>query len=314
MMERDGKRILIEVKSFSLSAQDVFAIECKYSPVEFDQLVIVAPSFLSGSKSIAKTTLIEFEPDLSGLRKGYSIEDFVLPRPLRNELETGDHHFRFLLATRGKGETSRFRNQVDKRIKTYSELLREIRREDSADMPIRIFWSASRWAYPKELFYSSYFNHLLRRGLVFDIDGKVIHNDTCSCRIEPGKTVCMLCINAAKTQTAALVDLLTSEGISGVEVVFSGRQGFHVYVLDSQISDTEVRRLTALALESGIQVDQNVAVGIKSVVTMPGSIHGLSMLRAIPVLPDQVHRIETLIESNAAVHDRIPGSDQPSHR
>lgn len=294
IIEHDGLRILVEVKSFSLGAQDVSAIESKFQSLGFDRLIIVAPSFSAGVNANS-AELIEFEPQFDALEAGYSINDFELPNPLEEELETGDHHFRFLLAKRGRGETSRFRNQIDKRIKTYPQLLREIKREGAGDLPIRVFWSASRWAYPKELYYSSYFNHLLRRGLVFDIDGKAIHNKFSACQIAPGRTTCQSCIDSAKQSTAELIRLLASQGISTVQVVFSGRQGFHTYVLERYLTGSDVRDLTDLALKSGIPVDENVALGTKTVVTMPGSIHGLSMLRAIPIPVDGIAKAEQFI-------------------
>jgi hypothetical protein len=287
VIEANGKRILIEAKSFALSHQDVIDIERKYRPLEFDELLIVAPSVSSAVPRSGRTKLLEFEPDLKHLSDGYARTDFELPSALKNELETGDHHFRFLLAERNKGETGRFRNQIDKGIRTYPQLLREIRREGPSGLPVRVFWSASRWAYPKELFFSSYSNHLLRRGLVFDIDGKAIHYPSLPCRINPGDKVCLLCIRAAKTKAIDLLNLLDGYRTS---VVFSGRQGFHVYVLGEAMSDSSVRRLTTMALDAGIPVDENVARNAKSVVTMPGSIHGLSMLRAVPV--DDVRTVE----------------------
>jgi hypothetical protein len=287
VIEQEGRRTLVEVKSFGLSSQDVADIVRKYESLEFDKLIIIAPSVPSAVHLSSRTELFAFEPNVDRLNDRYSMKDFELPVDLQGELISGDHHFRFLLARRGKGETSRFRNQIDKQINTYADLLREIRREGTGGMPVRVFWSTSRWAYPKELFFSSYRNHLIRRGLVFDIDGKAIHNVDLPCRINPGDSVCLLCIAAAKAKAADLVRLL---GDYRTSVVFSGRQGFHVYVLGEDLPDSNIRRLTALALETGIPVDENIALGSKSVVTMPGSIHGLSMLRAMPV--DDVSTID----------------------
>jgi len=298
VVRANGQVLLVEVKS---SPQDQAALQSifdKYRSLTHDELLIVAPFFSPGLRLPANIRLIRFAPELSALMEAYRGPGIPLPEILEEELRHGDHHFRYLSGYR-RAPVSTFRNQVDKRIGSVSKVFRDIRRrEGSRDIPVRVFWSVSRWLFPKDLFNSRASNYLVRRGLVFDIDGKSAHPSPC--QIEPGMTVCRRCLVAAKEKTSQLVKLLASVGLPDLSVVFSGRQGFHVYVLRSRLDEARIRELIRLAVASRIPVDVNLARDPKSVVTFPGSIHGLSMLRAVPVANLDLETADSILRSSVA--------------
>jgi len=272
------------VKSFALAQDDVNEIQSKYSAINRDEMYLVAPNFHSKINLPTNVFAVPFQPDLSAIRRAYLESTYSLPRDLEIELASGDHHFRYVSAFRRKGETSSFRNQLDKRMKNVAQVLRDIRRQNGpGGLPVRVFWSISRWLFPKELFFSTYPNQLVRRGLVFDIDGSAIHNISTPCRLIPGATTCAICFKTAKQATKELLDFLAARGISKLRVVFSGRQGFHIYVLEEELRESDIQNLVEAVQAAGIRIDANLALSRKSVVTFPGSIHGLTMLRATPV-------------------------------
>lgn len=297
-MRGNGHLILVEVKSSPQDQESLRSIVNKYQTLEHDELLVVSPGFGTNLRVPARVKLIQFAPKLSTLMEAYRKPGIRLPELLEEELRLGDHHFRYLSGYR-RARTATFRNQVDKRIDSVSKVFQDIQRRSSpCDVPVRVFWSVSRWLFPKDLFSSSSSNYLVRRGLVFDIDGKAVHS--APCQIAPGTTVCGRCLISAKEKTSQLVKLLASEGMSDLSVVFSGRQGFHVYVLKRQLEEARVKELVRLAVASGIPVDVNLARDPKSVATFPGSIHGLSMLRAIPVENLEAETPESIVRSSAA--------------
>jgi hypothetical protein len=284
MIHDDGKIILIEVKSFNLAQGDIDLILKKYSRFEYEKLLIVAPHYQCRTDPPANVSLLSFVPDFSVIQKTYLQQEYRLPDALQEELSSGDHHFRFMLPSRSSNQVSAFRNQVDKKIKSVAAVLREIRREAHlSNFPLRVFWSVSRWLFPKELFFSSYRNHLISRGIVFDIDGSVIHNPLSPCELRPGQSFCTHCVRAAKRDTVRLLGLLHSKGRENVQVVFSGRQGFHVYVLGEELRETEIEGLLRDISAEHISIDTKLARDPKAVVTFPGSVHALTMLTATPV-------------------------------
>jgi hypothetical protein len=298
VVRANGHLLLVEVKSSPQDQEGLGSIVSKYQTLEHDELLVVAPGFDTNLKVPARVKLIQFAPELSRLVEAYHGPGIRLPELLEEELRYGDHHFRYLSGYRKAG-TAMFRNQVDKRIGSVTKVFQDIqRRSGPCDVPVRVFWSVSRWLFPKDLFNSSSSNYLVRRGLVFDIDGKAAH--PAPCRIDPGMTVCGLCLISAKEKTSQLVELLASEGMSDLAVVFSGRQGFHVYVLRHQLEEARIRELIRLAVASGIPVDVNLARDPKSVATFPGSIHGLSMLRAMPIENLESETPESIVQSSAA--------------
>lgn len=302
IVEVNGRRMLVEVKSSPQDQEGVQTIVDKYSELHSDELLIVAPLFAKSIEPQDRVRLIEFRPNLIALRDLYESADVTLPDGLAQELRHGDHHFRYLSACREKGGQATFRNQVDKRITSVSKAFDDIRRRPGVcNLPVRVFWSTSRWLFPKDLFYSSSSNHLVRRGLVFDIDGKAAHATSCPCRIAPGLTVCSQCLLSAKEKAIELTDFLKSQGFSDLAVVFSGRQGFHVYVLKERLEETIIRRLVEGAVAMSIPIDVNLAMDQKSVVTFPGSIHGLSMLRATVVENLGAFSIDSLGTSPAGI-------------
>jgi hypothetical protein len=295
IVKAHGRLFFVEAKSSPQDQESIRSIANKYQTLEYDELLVVAPGFSAGLKAPPRIRLVEFAPNLSALAYAYREPEISLPENLAEELRHGDHHFRYMSGFRKAG-AAEFRNQIDKKINSVSKAFQDIRRRPSEhDAPVRVFWSVSRWLFPKDLFSADSTNYLVHRGLVFDIDGTAVHASPC--QITPGMTVCRHCLVSAKEKTLGLVRLLASRGFSDLSVVFSGRQGFHVYVLRRQLDEARVRELVRLAVADGIPVDANLAMDPKSVVTFPGSIHGLSMLRAIPVADLEATTVDGIVMS-----------------
>lgn len=284
VIEDGTRRIVIEAKSYGLGQVEVDEILLKYRQIVRDEMYIIAPSFEQQLALPRHVHAICFLPDFSRIQNAYLEPPYQLPEGLEHELALGDHHFRYASACRRKRDATNFRNQVDKKMKTVAQVLRDIRRQSHpCDLPIRVFWSISGWLFPKELFFSSYPNQLLRRGLAFDIDGSAIHNASTPCKLLPGSTTCTTCLTVAKDATKQLLVFLAAQGFSRLQIVFSGRQGFHVYVLQQDLRESEVQKIVQAVKNAGIPIDINLALDRKAVLTFPGSIHGLTMLRAVPV-------------------------------
>jgi DNA primase catalytic subunit len=89
----------------------------------------------------------------------------------------------------------------------------------------------------------------------------------------------------AKQHTLRLLEYLDEQGFGEVLTVFSGRQGFHVYLFDLDEKTFHERRndiIRELRLRK-IKIDEKVTFDRKGVVTFPGSLHGSSLLPALPI-------------------------------
>jgi hypothetical protein len=258
----------------------------KYQGLGYSSIVVVAPEFCIDTPLSLAIKAIAFIPDATPLREAYITGELPgqFPPEILRELSVGGHHFRYSSLNRAKGESATYRNQVDKSISTIPQLFRDIRRLTIKNTPpARVFWSVSRWLFPKDLFNASQRNHLLSRGLVFDIDGNHIHVAEKPCEILPGEVTCRACLVAAKDATLSLLDFLKNAGLTNLSVVFSGRRGFHVYVLGETLAEHHVQKLVKSIENAAIPIDSRHALDPKAVVTFPGSIHGFTMRRAVPI-------------------------------
>lgn len=292
IQEIDGKEFAIEIKSFPLSVNKLHSIVKRYKQFGFERFKIIAPYFFKKVDYIAncEVNCIEYRPNLRVIEEYYKkLHHNYITKRLEVELNTGFHHFRYKLAFRSKRKPARFLNQVDKRIKSLQSLKKEIlRRIPKWNPPIRVYWSTMRWLFPKQLYFAKDTNYLLGGPLVFDIDGSKIHGKLHPCYIDESG-ICNYCILYAKLHTMKLLDFLYKRNLTDVEIVFSGRQGFHIYVLDWKTStntnEEKVKRLKLLdeIKRNGIKVDERVTNDLKHVVTFPGSLHGYSMRRVTPI-------------------------------
>lgn len=284
LMEPKGKEWPVEIKSYPLSEKEIYSIIEKYKKFGFRRLKIVAPTFENKKKRRIEIEYIKFHPNLSLIRKFYQKWDFNLPPKLQKELNSGKHHFRYKLAKRSKNSISRFINQTDKCIKRKKDLFKEVNhRTPLNNPPIRIYWSTGRWLSPKDLYFKNQRQYSLGQLLVFDIDGSLIHRAFFPCVISPKTGLCNYCIEFALLHTKRLVSFLKNLGFHKIEIVFSGRQGFHVYVFDKQLGVEQRVRIIKELKKRKIKVDELVTLDKKSIITFPSSLHGYSMYQNKPI-------------------------------
>jgi hypothetical protein len=279
----------IEIKSFPLIEKEIQSIVDKYRRFGFRRLMIVAPSFIERVRSNMDIEYIEFHPNLSLIREFYKNWKIHLSPRIKEELYTGKHHFRYKLAKRSKNSITRFINQTDKSIKKEADLLKEVnRRIPFNNPPVRIYWSTARWLSPKDLYFKNLRQYCLDQLLVFDIDGSSIHRAFFPCLISPKTGLCNYCLEFALLHAQRLLKFLKSLGFQEIEIVFSGRQGFHVYVFDKSIGIERRVRIIKELRKRKIKVDELVTLDKKSIITFPSSLHGYSMY-----LTKEVEKINT---------------------
>ena len=274
----------IEIKSYPLAEEQLMSIADKYKNFGFKRLIIVAPNFINKVKNGMDIEYIEFPPDISLIRKFYENWKINLPPRIKEELNTGKHHFRYKLAKRAKNSITRFINQTDKCIKTENDLIKEITQRIPLDNPpVRIYWSTARWLSPKDLYFKNLKQYCLDQLVVFDIDGPLIHRALFPCIISPDSGLCNYCIEFALLHTKRLVEFLKNLGFRKIDIVFSGRQGFHVYVFDKPLGIEQRVRIIKEIRKKKIKVDKLVTLDQKSIITFPFSLHGYSMYLTKPI-------------------------------
>lgn len=288
----DGREYAIEVKSYPLAAQNIINIVSRYRPEGFKRFKIVAPAFEKMGSTIedCEVECIGFRPNLEPIRAYYASNCVALTPNLNSELEGGKHHFRYKLAFRARNKPVRFLNQIDKRIKSISDIRSEIlRRLPRDNPPVRVYWSTCQWLSPKQLYFSREANYVIGGPLVFDVDGPKIHCHKFPCYVGPSG-LCEYCFYSAKVHTMKLVDFLNQKyGLSITETVFSGRQGFHLYVFDWKAKDTmqkeliERTKLLRNVKMAGIDVDELVTADVKHVVSFPSSLHAYTLRPVMPI-------------------------------
>jgi len=268
----------IEIKSYPLTEKQIGLIIDKYRHFGFKRLKIIAPHFIDKIKNEMDVEYIEFHPNLSLIRKFYNFWRVNIPPRIKEELNSGKHHFRYKLAKRSKNSITRFINQTDKFIKTEEDLIKELNQRIPLDNPpVRIYWSTAKWLSPKDLYFKNSKQYCLGQPLVFDIDGSLIHRALFPCVISPKTGLCNYCIEFALLHTKRLVKFLKNLGFREIEIVFSGRQGFHIYVFDKPLGIEQKVRIVKELRKNKIKVDELVTLDKKSIITFPSSLHGYSM-------------------------------------
>lgn len=274
----------IEIKSYPLSEEEIKLIINKYKGFGFKCLKIVAPNFSSKIKHKMEMEYIEFHPDLSLIRNFYKNWKINLPFRMEKELNTGKHHFRYRLAKRSKNSISRFINQTDKCIKNEKDLIKEIKQRIPVDNPpVRIYWSTGKWLSPKDLYFKNLNQYFLEQLFVFDIDGSLIHDALFPCVISPETGLCNYCIEFALLHTKRLIEFLKKIGFRKINIVFSGKQGFHVYVFDKPLMIKQRIKIIKELRKRKIKIDELVTLDKKSIITFPSSLHGDSMYLTKPI-------------------------------
>lgn len=128
-----------------------------------------------------------------------------------------------------------------------------------------------------EKYFKNSRQYYLDQLLVFDIDGPLIHRTLFPCIISSGTGLCNYCIKFALLHTKRLVKFLKNLGFREIEIVFSGRQGFHVYVFDKPLGIEQRVKIIKELRKKKIKIDRLVTLDQKSIITFPSSLHGYSM-------------------------------------
>lgn len=288
LIDIKGQETALEVKSYPLDENALTGIVAKYRGLNFHHLKVIAPSFERASTPTTDVVVetVPFVPDLSELLTYYAKPEDEMPAWFRNELETGWHHVRYKLAKRGRSSNTRFLNQIDKRIRSFHDFRREVvDRIGHQNPPIKVYWSPKRWLSPKDLYFRNRPNVDLGGPLVFDIDGIRIHEHHVSCLITGPDALCEYCFRFAKQHAQRLVTLLREHGFSKIEVLFSGRQGFHIYVLDEPVTLGQRSQVLRAIKQRKIKIDTQVTLNGRGILGMPMSVHGYTMMPVMPV-PD----------------------------
>lgn len=268
----------IEIKSYPLTEKEIRLIIDKYKHFGFKRLKIIAPCFEIKRKKEIDVEYIEFHPDLFLIRKFYQDWKIDLSPRIEEELKSGKHHFRYKLAKRSKASIVRFINQIDKCINTKEKLIREINhRIPLNNPPVRVYWSTGKWLSPKDLYFKNRQQYCLGNNLVFDIDGNLIHSPFFPCMISPETGLCNYCIEFAFLHLKKLLYFLNKLDIRELDVIFSGREGFHVYVWDKFFNRKQKLKIVQELRKNKIKIDESVTLNEKSVITFPSSLHGHSM-------------------------------------
>lgn len=283
-VEIENEDWAIEVKSYPLNTQDVGQIVQKYTVLGFERVMIVAPTISTNASEChsCRIQAISFIPDLLPILNYYK-HDLLCSPWVQNEIRTGWHHFRYMLAERSNKQLRWMLNQTDKRINNINKLQTEItNRVISRTVPIRVYWSINQWQSPKELYFIQQPHMFIRRRVVFDIDGDQIHRPFFPC-VYNSKGLCEYCFFFAKENAMRLIELLNNYGYFDLMTVFSGWRGFHIYILDDNIQIEQINTIVEDALSRKIHIDQRVTLDSKGVIGAPGTLHGYSMKPLIEV-------------------------------
>ena len=137
-------------------------------------------------------------------------------------------HFRVVLPNGRHIKLNKFENRInEKELKYYCFKLR----------PIHVYFSVLDWLFPERVGkkYKAKYCVPLNGNYVVDVDSYMIlfkHTHT----LDPEWHVCERCLGMAKDLTLDVCDAI-EKYYSKLAVVFSGRMGFHVHVLDFDYRD-----------------------------------------------------------------------------
>lgn len=271
-----AKNANYEIKSYPLKKNSIEEIKNKIASISPSiPIVIICPHYEYDSQINDKFKIYNFNPNLNLIRKFYQDWSPKFSQYLQNELSTGKHNFRYRLAERSISSQHRYINQIDKKIKNYENLKKEIvTRTPKNNPPIKILWSTRRWFSPKDLFFKYRSNIYLDGPLVFDIDGQLAHHAYQPCAINPKTGLCDMCIFFSKRETKRLIKKIKLFRSKKIETYFSGRSGFHTYVYDWKKVNTE--SLIKGIWQDKIKIDPSVTINNKSEIGFPLSLNATS--------------------------------------
>lgn len=119
----------------------------------------------------------------------------------------------------------------------------------------------------------------------FDMNGAMADKRNCKCGPTNDKKVCNQCweqfmVPAMNTIHSVLEKIFK---FKSVLTLFSGRRGFHVYVLDAEVwSYSQQQREAIFAQFNGVDIDKQ-ACSLGHLVKAPLIIHPATQMRAIPI-------------------------------
>ena len=167
--------------------------------------------------------------------------------------------------------------KIDDRVKDVATLRRWLLRLT----PAHVYFTTARWLDPQRLGprdlrgrragYPVAHNVFLGQELYFDID-------------TPGD------LAAGKAHATRLLDLLRSEGLRELRLVYSGNKGFHVHAYDFErrfrpdlpedprereaAAQTARAGLVTRIVEAGIAIDVEITMDPRRILRLPGTVHG----------------------------------------
>ncbi len=261
----------IEVKAYPLTIDALRKIKSKFNALGFKEGIVVAPGFPNGK--FEGLELVRFRPDYSYVCKYYESWIPRIPKFLR------------LKWRQLRVETPIGFIKIKKRITSLNRLKNILKNYELP--PIRVFFSVFEWLQPEKIG-SKNFNDVCFGSsfLVFDIDGEKLHFPHTINK----KGFCRECIENARRETIKLAYFLeTKYGYSNFYVVFSGRKGFHLYVLDYEKEQDfgkfyeyreyrKRRKIVKDIIENGIRIDPIVTLDTRRIIGLPSSVHGYTGL------------------------------------
>ena len=184
---------------------------------------------------------------------------------------------------------NRFRNRIG---------IRELRYYCVKYAPVHVYFSVLDWLFPERVGrkYKAKYAVPIDGEYVFDVDS---HNVWIPHNHFHRGSVCLGCLFKSKVQTIEICEAI-EQNYSKIEIVFSGRKGFHIHVLDFKLRDWtyyndknpikshEVARFKYSKFLSGQCNGFNryhfiVAVDPMRIISLPYSLNGESGLVCIPV-------------------------------
>jgi DNA primase catalytic subunit len=112
---------------------------------------------------------------------------------------------------------------------------REVRYYCVKYAPVHVYFSVMDWIFPERVGkkYKANYAHPIGGEYVIDVDS---HNVWAPHNHDERHPVCMECLSISKDLTLHICDVI-EENYKDIQIVFSGRRGFHIHVLDFNLRD-----------------------------------------------------------------------------
>jgi DNA primase catalytic subunit len=261
----------IEIKSFPVDHKLLKALVKKAKRLNFHKLIVVAPDFRCSETP--EVEFVKFNPDFGHLINYYQRWRPRIPRFIR------------LRWRQVRVETPSGFVKIHDRIISLNKLRHAIL--SFKEPPLRVYMSQLEWLRPDEIGAKNIKDICLGTDfLIFDVDGTNLHSHHFIYK----NGLCKKCIEQAKKETIHLAEYLeTRFGYSNFFVIFSGRKGFHLYVLDYGRIRTDQkfveyreqkrrRKIVELIKKAGIRIDENTTIDTRRIIGVPSTLHSFTGL------------------------------------